>query len=111
MRWIRAIRTTGPPSPRRRRSVAKLGAEGVRVTQPPGDITCRELVELVPEHFEGALDRGDRRRFEKHIASCVNCAAYVDQMRQTVTAVGHLDEQSLDPAARDELMGAFRNWR
>jgi len=81
------------------------------VTQLPGDITCRELVELVTEYFEGALDRADRRRFEKHIAACVNCAAYVDQMRQTVTAVGHLDEQSLDPAAREELMGVFRNWR
>lgn len=81
------------------------------MTQPPGDITCRELVELVTEYFEGALDRRDRRRFEKHIAACVNCAAYVDQMRQTVAAVGHLDERSLDPAAREELMGVFRNWR
>jgi anti-sigma factor RsiW len=88
-----------------------LIAEGVRVTQPPHDITCRELVELVTEYFEGALDRRDRRRFEKHIAGCVNCAAYVDQMRQTVAAVGHLDERSLDQAARDELMGVFRNWR
>ncbi len=81
------------------------------MTQPPHDITCRELVELVTEYLEGVLDRTDRRRFEKHIASCENCAAYVDQMRQTVAAFGNLDEQSLDPAAREELMGVFRNWR
>ena len=68
-------------------------------------------MELVTEYFEGALDRADRRRFEKHIASCVNCTAYVDQMRQTVATFGHLDEHSLDPAAREELMGVFRDWR
>jgi anti-sigma factor RsiW len=85
--------------------------EGIRVTQPPHNITCRELVELVTDYLEGALDRRDRRRFERHIAGCDGCVAYLDQMRQTVAACGHLDEQSLDPAAREELLSVFRNWR
>jgi anti-sigma factor RsiW len=81
------------------------------VRQTTDNITCRELVELVTEYFAGALDRVDHRRFEAHIAGCEGCSAYVDQMRQTVAAFGHLDEQSLDPAAREELMSVFRNWR
>jgi anti-sigma factor RsiW len=85
--------------------------EGLRVAHRADNITCRELVELVTEYLAGTLDRVDRRRFDAHIAECDGCAAYVDQMRQTVEAFGHLDEQSLDPHAREELMGVFRNWR
>jgi len=32
-------------------------------------------------------------------------------MRQTVHAVGHLTEESLDPTTRDKLLALFRNWK
>jgi anti-sigma factor RsiW len=74
-------------------------------------ISCRELVELVTDFFEGALSRADRARFEAHVGDCDHCAAYLDQMRLTVTAVGSLSEESLDPDAREALLEAFRGWK
>jgi len=44
-------------------------------------MTCRELVELVTEYFEGALDEAERERFEEHLAACPGCEHYVEQMR------------------------------
>jgi hypothetical protein len=74
-------------------------------------MSCKELVELVTDYFEGALSRGDRRRFELHILGCDACTAYLEQMRLTVQAAGRLTEATIDPAARDVLLGAFRDWK
>ena len=74
-------------------------------------LTCRELVELVTDYFEGALSRRDRRRFERHIAGCDGCTAYVEQMRVTKRVLGHISEESISAEARDALLHAFRDWK
>lgn len=74
-------------------------------------ISCRELVELVTDYLEGALSRRDRKNFEAHIGECDGCAAYVEQIRMTIEAAGRLTEESIDPAARDALLQAFRDWK
>jgi anti-sigma factor RsiW len=74
-------------------------------------ISCRELVELVTDYLEGALPRSQRRRFERHLAGCDGCTAYLEQMRLTIEAVGHVSEGSISPSAREELTRAFRDWR
>ena len=74
-------------------------------------LTCREVVELVTDYLEGGLSRRDRRRFEAHIAACDGCTAYLDQMRLTIEALGHVPESSIAPSAREALVGAFRDWR
>ena len=77
--------------------------------QPPG-LSCRELVELVTDYLEGALPPDQRARFEKHVAGCVNCAAYVRQMRETIVLLGTLPADALSREAEDELRAAFRDW-
>jgi anti-sigma factor RsiW len=74
-------------------------------------LACRELVELVTAYFEGGLSRRNRKRFERHIAGCENCTAYVEQMRLVIEASGRLTEDDIDPAAREELLDAFRDWK
>jgi anti-sigma factor RsiW len=74
-------------------------------------MACQELVELVTAYFDGSLSRSDRRRFRAHIRGCVNCTAYVEQMRTMIEATGHLTEEDIDPAAREELLVAFRGWK
>ena len=73
-------------------------------------LTCQELVELVTEYLEVTLPAGDRERLEVHLSVCAGCTEYVEQMRQTVAATGHLHEEALDPRMRDQLMELFRNW-
>jgi len=75
------------------------------------DLSCRELVELVTDYVEGALDRRTRSRFERHISGCPHCTAYLEQIRETIRLTGMLREDQLEPQARDELLAAFRRWK
>jgi anti-sigma factor RsiW len=74
-------------------------------------LACQELVELVTAYFDGSLSRTDRRRFRRHIEGCDNCSAYVEQLRLMIEASGRLTEDDIDPAAREELLDAFRGWK
>jgi anti-sigma factor RsiW len=75
------------------------------------ELTCQELVELVTDYLEERLPAAERARFEAHLADCSACRTYLEQMRQTVQALGMLPEDSLSPAARDALLAAFRDWQ
>ncbi len=81
------------------------------ISKARAGLTCRELVELVTDYFEGALSRRERRRFEQHVGKCPWCAAYLEQMRQVVQVLGRLEEESLSPTMRDALLDAFRDWK
>ena len=74
-------------------------------------LSCRELVELVTDYLEGALPEEERLRFEDHIGRCGGCKIYLEQIRQTISLLGHLPEQALSPDAERELLEAFRGWR
>jgi anti-sigma factor RsiW len=74
-------------------------------------LSCRELVELVTDYLEGALPADERARFEEHIAGCGGCKTYLEQIRQTIAALGHLPLDGLTPEAERILLGAFRGWR
>jgi anti-sigma factor RsiW len=74
-------------------------------------LTCQEMVELVTDYLEGRLDDAARERFEDHVAECDACTLYIEQMRQTIVALGRIPPESVSPEAEEELLAAFRNWR
>ncbi|HEY2778332.1 MAG TPA: zf-HC2 domain-containing protein [Gaiellaceae bacterium] len=74
-------------------------------------LSCQELVELVTEYLEGALDERDLRAFEAHLADCDDCTEYLDQMRTTIRIVGTLTPNDLTQAAETTLLQAFRDWK
>jgi anti-sigma factor RsiW len=75
------------------------------------ELTCKELVELVTDYLEDRLSVDERARFEMHLCYCDWCAEYVRQLREVVRSAGALHEESLEPAARDALLDAFRDWK
>jgi anti-sigma factor RsiW len=75
------------------------------------DLPCQELVELVTEYLEDRLPDNTRVRFETHLAQCSGCRTYLEQMRQTMRALGRLPAESIEPAARDRLLEVFRDWK
>jgi anti-sigma factor RsiW len=77
----------------------------------PNDMSCKELVELVTDYLEGALSPTDRQRFDLHISKCDWCKLYIAQIRLTIKAVGKLTEDSIEPRAKEELLGVFRGWK
>ena len=77
----------------------------------PDELSCRDLVELVTDYLENVLPQAERARFEEHLIACPGCQTYLEQMRQTIDVLGRVTEESLEPAARDQLLDLFRNWK
>ena len=75
------------------------------------ELSCRELVELVSDYLEGALEPQQRARFEGHLSICEGCGTYLEQMRTTIALAGSLTEESLPSPARDRLLVAFKDWK
>jgi anti-sigma factor RsiW len=74
-------------------------------------LSCQELVELITDYLEGALDAADAARFEAHIGGCDGCTLYLEQMRQTIRLTGTLTLDDVSPVAEAALLDAFRGWR
>jgi anti-sigma factor RsiW len=78
---------------------------------PSDEIVCRELVELVTPYLEDALPPDERALVDAHLASCDGCEAYVQQMRMTIRAIGHVPEDAITSKTRADILAIFRNWR
>ena len=63
------------------------------------------------DYLEGALASDERVRFERHLADCDGCTAYLAQLRATLRAAGTLTERSLPDGVRDRFVDAFRSWK
>jgi anti-sigma factor RsiW len=77
----------------------------------PSPLVCREAVELVSDYLDGTLSRRQRRRLDKHLAQCDACAAYLDQMRATIAASGHVGPDDLPSDVVEGLVNLFRQYR
>jgi anti-sigma factor RsiW len=74
-------------------------------------MSCEELVELITDYLDGALDAADRARFEAHLGECDGCTTYLSQMRRTIAVAGAVRADGIEPAAREELLHVFRAFR
>ena len=74
-------------------------------------LTCAELVELVTDYLDEALDPADLRRFEDHLSECEACGIYLEQIRITVELTGRLRADDLDERTTAGLLDAFAGWR
>jgi predicted anti-sigma-YlaC factor YlaD len=71
---------------------------------------CNELVEVITDYLEGTMPRQDVARFEGHLGECAGCTTYLEQMRLTINALGHLPPESLSAETEEHLRRAFRDW-
>jgi anti-sigma factor RsiW len=74
-------------------------------------LRCIEVVELVGDYLDGHLDASIRRRVEEHLVLCPPCRVYIEQVRETVRALGELPAGALSDEAVAELEHAFRGFR
>lgn len=74
------------------------------------DIACRELVEIVTDYLEGALEPAMTAAVERHLVLCPHCEVYIEQMRETISAVGHVPVETLSERAKADLVDAFRDF-
>jgi anti-sigma factor RsiW len=75
------------------------------------EVVCRELVELVTPYLEDVLPANERAAIDRHLAHCDGCHTYLEQMRQTIRAIGHVPHEPITSQTRDEVLAIFRAWR
>lgn len=73
-------------------------------------LACQQVVELVTEYLDAAMEPARRARFERHLAGCDGCTAYLEQFRTTLAVVGRLEVGDVPAPAMTELLAAFRHW-
>ena len=78
---------------------------------PQDEIVCRELVELVTPYLENVLPPEERAVIDRHLDACDGCRTYVEQMRQTIRALGHVSDEAITAQTREQVLAIFRAWR
>ncbi len=64
-------------------------------------ITCRELTDFLMAYLDGDLSPLERAEFERHLAVCPPCVAYLDTYKQTIQIGKSVCGRPDDPLPRD----------
>jgi hypothetical protein len=72
--------------------------------------TCKRMTEMATDRAEGHLGFLARLAFDRHLAGCDGCTAYVRQLEATRRALGRLPEPEISPGLNDALLARFDAW-
>lgn len=75
------------------------------------DVPCQQIVEWVTDYLEQALPEETHRLVDEHLADCPPCRRYIDQIRQTLSVLGTVSDETLSPEAWTALRDTFRSLR
>ena len=72
-------------------------------------ITCRELIDFIADYVEGRLEPQQQLDFDRHIARCSSCRAYLASYETTIRLVraSGAEDESLLAEAPEELIQAI----
>lgn len=73
----------------------------------PPEIICQQWVEMVTDYLEGALPVELQQAADRHLAACLHCREYLEQMRRTIAVSGRLREEEVPDDVVDALTRAF----
>lgn len=77
-------------------------------TSPLEAMSCQQFVEIVTDYLEQQLDEARKLWTDEHLAECDACREYLRQMRETISALRNLGDESLDAEQRDRILAAMR---
>ncbi len=65
-------------------------------------LTCKELIEFLWRYLAGELPPAERAEFDRHLALCDSCHAYLETYRKTVE-LGQLAYADLDAPVPEDV--------
>lgn len=71
-------------------------------------LQCRDIVELLAEYIDGALDPAMTQALTAHLADCQECTAFLNTYRGTVKMTRELREEELPAPLRERLLVFLR---
>ena len=69
------------------------------------------MVELIAPYLDDAMPADERILVERHLEQCDGCLTYIEQMRLTIRASGHVSEEAITARTREPVLVIFRAWR
>ena len=70
-------------------------------------MTCRELTDFLNDYLDGALPESQRQAFDRHLAVCPTCVAYLDTYRQTIALAAASGDQPAHKPIPEPLVKAI----
>ena len=72
-------------------------------------MNCRDVIEFLAEYLDGELSPHTSAEFERHLAICVSCTAYLATYRETIRVSRYAAAQRDDllDEAPEELIEAI----
>ena len=72
------------------------------------DLTCREMANFLADYLDGSLAPAERHLFDKHLADCPECIAYLRSYAETIRLARQTrEDDSLSDTIPDELVRAI----
>ena len=68
-------------------------------------LPCREIIAFLADYLDGTLDAGARAEFDRHLAVCPSCVAYLASYQVTVAMTKASAQDVADPP--EELVTAI----
>lgn len=78
------------------------------MTEQPGSLTCREVVELLWDYIDAELTPDAEGRIRAHLEACEKCYPHYDFQRAFVEFVRKHGAQATPPALRQRIFQALR---
>jgi hypothetical protein len=79
-------------------SLPSRGPDGVGAP-----LTCRDLIGLLLDYLEATLDENTVTLFERHLADCAPCRAYLRTYERSRRLVGEVEQVPMPVEMRDRL--------
>ena len=70
-------------------------------------MTCQQLIEFIGRYRDNELDQDVRLEFERHLAVCPSCVAYLKTYEQTVLLAKASADDPAPPEVPDSLVKAI----
>ena len=71
-------------------------------------ISCEGLVKLTIDYLDGSLDTEELKEFDLHINGCIDCHAFLNTYRKTVSLLNNLSCKEIPEELRTRIIDFLR---
>ena len=72
-------------------------------------LSCQNVTDRASDYLEGAIPPGERDRFGQHLATCVNCIRFFQEIRQTIHRLSSLPREPMPADMKERLRQALHS--
>ena len=68
------------------------------------EVTCRKVAMLIDDYVNLKLDKRTSKKFTEHIGDCVDCLAFLNTYRSTMSIANSLSYETLPPDLQERAL-------